>query len=135
MTLTAFRKKWLGRSIGRWSTSTTPQCVDLCRQWMFEGWGWSEKKIYNAVPRVDAEDWFREADPKLVRKTRYEPGRKPPEGAIVVLRHGIYGHVFVAKAGCDKNLMRSLDQNWSVPSKITDEAHNYAECVGWLTKR
>lgn len=130
-----FRRKWLGKSIGKWSTSKYPQCVDLCRQWMFDGWRFTEGQMWRAIPRSNAEDWFALANRNLLKKTRYQPGGVAPEGAIVVLRHGEFGHVFIAKKDCTKTLMRSLDQNWSVRGKITDEAHRYYECIGWLTPR
>lgn len=135
MSFAAFRKKWLGRSIGTWSTSTRAQCVDLVRQWMYEGLGISKADMYKAIPRGDAETFFNRASTRFFRKVRNTPRGIPPEGSIVVLSHGRYGHVFIAKRGSTTSKMFSLDQNWSRPHKITDEAHRYSECIGWLIRR
>lgn len=135
LSFTSFRKKWLGKSIGTWSSSKYPQCVDLVRQWMIEGLGFTSKTMYDAIPRSNAEDFFARASTKYFRKVKNTPSGIPPEGAIVVLKHGKYGHVFIAKRGGSTRLMYSLDQNWSRPHKITDEAHRYTECIGWLIRR
>lgn len=135
ISFTAFRKKWLGKAIGTWSTSKLPQCVDLVRQWMIEGLGFTSKTMYDAIPRGDAKTFFARANPRHFRKIKNTPRGIPPEGAIVVLDHGKYGHVFIAKRGGTTLKMFSLDQNWSVPHKISDEAHRYGECIGWLIRR
>lgn len=135
ITLAAFRKRWLGKSIDTWSTSPRPQCVDLVRQWMIEGLGFTATSMYKAIPRSNAEDFFSKASSTYFRKIRNTPAGIPPEGAIVVIQHGDYGHVFIAKRGCTTRLMYSLDQNWSIPHKITDEAHRYTGCIGWLIRR
>lgn len=132
--LVSFRRKWLGKRINGYSANGG-QCVDECRQWLAEAFGWSRSKIYKAIPPGNAETWFKNASTTYFRKIKNTPSGKPPEGAIVVLSHGRYGHVFVAKAGCTTTKMYSLDQNWSIARRVTDEAHRYSECIGWLVVR
>jgi len=135
LSFAAFRKKWLGKAIDWWSSSTKPQCVDLVRQWMYEGLGISKANMYKAIPRCNAKKFYANASTTFFRKVKNSPKGVPPEGAIVVLNHGTYGHVFIAKKGSTAVKMFSLDQNWSRPHRITDEAHSYAECIGWLIRR
>lgn len=130
--LVAFRRKWRGRRINGYSEDGG-QCVDEVRQWMAEGFGWSRAKIYAAIPPGDAKTFFSNASSKYFKKVRNTPRGIPPEGSIAVLDHGKHGHVMVVKGGYNTTTrMYTLDQNWSAYHRVADEAHGYAECIGWL---
>lgn len=135
MTLDAFRKRWLGKALDWWSSSPKPQCVDLVREWMHRGLGISKADMYRAIPRGDAKTFYKNASSKFFSKVAYRKGRVPPKGAIVVWNHGKYGHVAIAKKKCTTDRMRTLDQNWSIDHRVTDEAHRYVDCIGWLVRR
>lgn len=134
ISMTAFMTKYNGKRINGYSTKGG-QCVDETRQFMAECFGWSRNKIYDAVPPGNAETWFANADTKFFTKVRYKSGLIVPGYAIVVMKHGVYGHVFPAKFKSDKVKILSFDQNWSSYRRCAMEAHSYREVIGWLIRR
>lgn len=127
----AFRKKWLGRGVD-FDGAYGSQCVDLCRQYLMEVHGWSRAKVWKAIPPGNAETWFENASTTYFSKILKGATNWPREGDIVVMYRGPFGHVFIAKGTKNNGAMYSLDQNWSVLRKTTDEAHTKTDIKGWL---
>lgn len=132
----AFEKKWLNKkcpAVG-WSR-TGGQCVDMVRQYMLEVLRIPRSKLFVAVPGSNAEDFFKNASTTYFKKVRNSPSLIPEDGWIAVFSHGVFGHVAVTRTKCTNHLIRSFDQNWSIPRRCSFEGHGYGEIIGFLVPK
>lgn len=101
------------------------QCFDFANFW-------SQKLGYGRFTGLKASGIYGQ-QPENYTWVANTPDGVPPMGAIVVWDDGIngtVGHVAVARAGSDTNVLRTDDQNWGVPRVIAVD-HNYNHVIGW----
>lgn len=101
------------------------QCFDFANFW-------SQKLGYGRFTGLKASGIYGQ-QPENYTWVANTPDGVPPMGAIVVWDDGIngtVGHVAVARAGSDTNVLRTDDQNWGVQRVIAVD-HNYNHVIGW----
>lgn len=105
------------------------QCVDLANAYIKEVLGLTPIIGTNACDFVTK---FTKGEFTYVKNT---PKGFPNAGDVVVWNNkvgGGAGHIAIALEGCSESILKTLDQNWSVPERITEEIHNYNNVLGWL---
>lgn len=101
------------------------QCFDWANKW-------SEILGYGRFTGLYAYNIFGQ-QPENYTWVKNSVSGYPPMGAIVVWDGGINngpGHVAVARAGSDTNILRTDDQNWGQP-RVVPIDHNYNHVIGW----
>lgn len=109
MTYSAFKKKWLGKSVDI-DKVYGKQCVDLVKQYMLETAGVPNGAYGNAI-----DYWYKPHKNVLAKYNRIQTS-KAQQGDIVVLK-GIngnpYGHIGVADGNAGLVTVPLLEQNGS----------------------
>jgi hypothetical protein len=131
MNLVEFKNKYLGRQVEYHSfgSGALNQCIDLTNQYFVE--------VLGATPIIgtnakDAKDRFNKDEFDWIVNT---PEAVIKKGDIPVWNGrvgGGAGHIAIALEDGNLNNFTSLDQNWSIPERVTVENHNYANVSGWL---
>lgn len=101
------------------------QCVDLVNQYARD----------NGLPTFTggaAADMFGQS-PSAYTWVKNTPSGVTPAGAVVIWGRqiGPWGHIAVARAGSDTNILRTVDQNWNYHPYVEPVDHNYNGVIGW----
>jgi hypothetical protein len=130
ITFDQFKNKYLGKQVEyhSYSPGAENQCVDLINQYLTEVLG------LDPIIGTHAKDFKNRYNSEQLEWIPNTPNGVPGVGDIIVWNGrvgGGYGHVGIFESG-DVNGFVSIDQNWSIPEKVTREKHNYNNVSGWL---
>ena len=135
MTLSEFKNKYLGKQVEyhSYGAGAYNQCVDLINQYINDCLD-SNTKDYTEIIGTNAKDFNTKYDSEDFEWVENTPLGIPQEGDIIVWNGNVgggAGHVAIFLTG-GVNAFQSLDQNWSIVERVTQENHSYDNIQGWL---
>lgn len=136
LTFTQFQTKYLGDcGVCSPAGAACGQCVGFWRRGVANIC--KGNAMYGIRSVEYAEEIFGAADPKKWIAIKNTDTNSPKEWDFVIWNGpgSRAGHVAIARKGCTKNNLYTLDQNYSKPRCVTKETHDYKNVIGWLRKR